>query len=540
MRTEIYYGNNPVFSGLCPTPLVSRKDDFVRYGKRWATVEGLSLEGMLTGCFSFAEMLQRQSQLLSGFSKNFQELRVEEAGQVVYSQDVVFVKGISFPESNYSYMLPFSIELQGYPSGFFSGFYGVLDPQNVFSFSQQGDDIVSISHTVSAKGFNTSSSQTDALQNAINFCESYSGLNGLVAPNFISSGNISNSVLKTISQNVDRLNATCSISETWDYDPILGGEGLLRYVSSFNSGAEEGVVKTDLAGSLVGGHNVDLGTLRTRMAALNFYEMASGHYSQLFNGTLNSKELSVNIEENPLSNAIDFTYSFDDDPRPNPYFDDSFSMNLNEINAEKTASIEVAFKWRGNCRCNNEAGWNELKSYADSFNYFQLASERNEYYNSGTFLKVNPISSGVSQDKNQCQLTVSVEFENLDLALIPPHPLHSFDYSIQVKPALPQYSAKPTICKGHYSIFNLNYNNRATYTINGNSLVQKCESLASGEVVTKCMIEQIASRFVSGQDIVLTSQSFDKNVGEDNRGFSFSYSWTAKVDPIFPSGVLYV
>jgi len=540
MRTEIYYGDIPIFSGLCPTPLLSRKESFVRYGKRWATAESISLEGILTGCPNFGEMLNRQALLLSGFSKNFQELRIEEEGQTIYSQPVTFIKGISFQESNYSYLLPFSIELEAYPSGFFSGFYGVLDPQNVFSFSQQGDDIVSISHDVSAKGFNTSASQTDALQNAINFCQAHSGLQGLVAPNFISSGGVSNSVLKTVSQTVDRLNASCSISETWDYDPVLSGEGLLRYSSSFDSGSEEGVVKASLAGSLIGGHNVELGALRSRMSTLDFYEITSGHYSQLFDGELNTKELSVNIEEDPLENSINFTYSFDDDPRPNPFFKDSFSMNLDELNASKTASIEVDFGWRGNCKCNNEAGWEALQAAANSFNYYQLAAERNEYYNSGTFLKISPISSGVSQNKDSCQLTVSVEFENLDLSLIPPHPLQSFGYSIDVKPAIPQYSARPTICKGHYSIYDLNYLNRATFTINGNSLVKKCESLASGEVVTKCMVEQVASRFVSGQDIVLTSQSFEKNIGDEGRGFSFSYSWTSKINSVFPSGVLYV
>lgn len=540
MRTEIFYGGIPIFSGICPTPLLSRRDEFVSYGSRWGTVEAISLEGLITGCPNFSEMLEKQSVLLSGFSKNYQELTVVEDGETVYSQDLVFVKELNFSESNYGYILPFSIDLIGYPSGFFSGFYGVFDPVNSFSFSEQEGQIVSINHSVSAKGFNTSNSQTDALQNAINFCEMNSGISDIVLPNFISDSNISNSVLKTVSKNVDRLNGACSINESWDYDPVLGGVGLLRYSSSFGSGSENGIVKVDLAGNLAGGHNVSLDNLRNRMSAIDFYEIASGSYSSFFLGELNPKELSINIDESPLNNTINFNYSFDNDPRPNPYFEDSFSLSVDEISAEKIASLTVDFNWRGNCKCNGEAGWNELLDAANNFNYYQLAAEKNQYYHSGTFLKSSPLSSGISLDKNNCKVSVSVDFENLDLGLIPPEPLHSFDYNIQIKPAIPQYSARPTICKGYYSIYDLDFCNRAQFSINGSSTVKPCGDLASGALVTKCMIEQIASKYVSGEDIIITSQSFNRNLGGNGREMSFSYSWSSKIDPIFPSGTLYV
>jgi hypothetical protein len=540
MRTEIFYNDNPVFSGLCPTPLVSREESFVRYGSRWANLETLSLDGLLTGCPNFSEMLARQAVLLEAFSKNYQSFDIQESGQNVFHRDVVFVKEISFPDSKYAYILPFSISLECYPQDFFSGFYGVLEPKNSFDFSQNGDDIVGISHNISAVGFNTSSSSSNALQNAINFCNTHSGLSNIVPPNFISSGGLSNSVLKTVSMNVDRLNSSCSISESWEYDPVLGGTGLLRYNSSFDSGSERGTVQVNLNGTLIGGHNVELPSLRQRFSTLDFYQISNDLYSNFFEGTLNTTELSLSIDEDPFTNSISFSYQFDNDPRPNPYFSDSFSMNLDEINGNKSASLDVTFKYRGNCKCNNLSGWNAIKSYASGFNFYQLAAERNDFYNSGTFLKPSPVSSGISENKEACEIVASVEFEEMDLKLIVPEPLSSFNYTIQVKPAIPQYSAKPTICKGFYSIYDLDFCNRAAFSINGSSVIKPCSNFHSGVAVTKCMIEQIASKVVSGQDVILTSQSFQSGIDPNDRTLSFSYSWTAKIDPVFPSGILYV
>lgn len=540
MRTEIYYDGSPVFSGICPTPIVGRSESFLRYGRRWANVENLSLQGVITGCGDFATMLQRQSGILNGFSNNYKVLSIQEQGQTVYSTDIARIESIDFGTSSYAYQIPFTIDVSCYPSGFFSGVYGVVEPVNSYSFQQENNQVVGINHTVSARGINTSSTQTDALQNAIDFCTSNSGISNIVSPTFISGANISDSVLQTTSVSVNRLEGTCALNESWVYDPLLGGTGILRYSTDFNSGNTEGVTTATLKGSIQGGENVDISNLRSRFSTIDHYSIVSGEYAKFFDGQVNQTPTSIEIEDDPNSKLITFNYSFDDDPRPNPSFDDSFSLNLNEIDDTKTATLDVTFKWRGNCKCNGESGWNQIKSTANSFNYFQLASEKNTYYDSGSVLKQNPISSGISENKNNCELTVSLQYEHLDTDLIPPDPLQDFEYTVSVRPAIPQYSAKPTICSGHYSIYNLNYFNRAEYTLQGTALTKSCGNLQSGVLVTKCMVEQLASQYVTGQDIVITSQSFQKNLEPESRGISFSYSWTAKVDPVFPSGVLYV
>lgn len=540
MSTVIYYDDFPVFSGICPTPIVGRGETFERNGRRWANVETISLEGSLTGCGGLNRMLQLQSGILNGFGRNYQKLSIEDNGQQVFLSDIARVESINFEDSNYAYKVPFTINLKCYPSGFFSGVYGVLDPVNQFSFNEQPDQSVNFTHKVSARGFNTDLSNSNALQNAINFCISNSGIDNAVSPNFISNSNFSNSILQTTSLSIDRFQGTCSLDESWIYDPVLGGNGILRYSTDFNSGNIEGVTSASLKGSLQGGENVSISDLRSRFVTLDIFDLASNEYNNFFTGDLNEVPLQVEISDNANEKTISFTYSFDDDPRPNPSFEDNFSMGLNEINGVKTANLDVKFKWKGNCKCNNGHGWEQIKNAANNFNYFQLASEKNAYYNNGTFLKRSPVGSGISENKNNCELTVSMQYEHLDISLIPPEPLQDFNYTLNVTPALPKYSAKPTICSGHYSIYDLNYHNRAQFTIQGDALIKSCGNLLSGESVTKCMVEQLASKYVSGEDIVIVNQSFQKNLEPEKRGISFSYSWTSKIDPIFPNDVLYV
>lgn len=539
MRTEIFYGGIPVFSGLCPTPLVGRDNSFVSYGSRWASVEQISLEGVITGSQDLSGMINSQKQLLDGFSDNFKSLSISEDGSEIFRLDNVKINTINFPANNYSYLLPFDISLEGYPSGLFSGVFGVLDPIDSFSFSEADDGIVSLEHSISARGINTSPTANNALQNAIDFCASKTGLNSAVTPTFLSVSNISNSVLQTVSQTVDRLSASCAINESWSYDPILGGTGLLRYNTSFDSGAEAGIVTASLQGSLQGGHNVDLSALRTRFGSLDPYDLVSDSFGTFFTGVLNPVELSFNISEDTTNNSINFNYQFDSDPRPNPSISDTVSINADLLNGQKTISTEVTFKWRGNCRCNDEYGWNQLISAAHSFNYLQLVQDRNNYYDPGSLINPNPVASGISEDKNRCELSASFEFKHMRSGLIPPNPLQDFKYNVNIRPSLPQYSAKPTICEGVYSIYDLDTFNRAEFSINGEAIMKPCSDLASGKIVTKCLVENLASKIVYGEDVVITAQSITKS-RPFNDTLSFSYSWTSKVPPIFPSGILAV
>jgi hypothetical protein len=156
MNTKIYYNNQDVFSGICPTPLASKKVEMIRFGERWGQVDNITLQGQITGCDSMAAKVVRQNQLISGFRYSFQTLEIKDDALSVISYPLIELQGINIGESNQKFIIPFTISLRCYPSGYFSGDFGILNPVNRFEFNESEDGIISLNHTVSAKGFNTS------------------------------------------------------------------------------------------------------------------------------------------------------------------------------------------------------------------------------------------------------------------------------------------------------------------------------------------------------------------------------------------------
>ena len=71
----------------------------------------------------------------------------------------------SFDPSNIG-AASYSIELDCYQSSDFNGTFGVMDPVNQWSFNEGDDSLITINHTISARGFKTSNS---AITNAKNF-----------------------------------------------------------------------------------------------------------------------------------------------------------------------------------------------------------------------------------------------------------------------------------------------------------------------------------------------------------------------------------
>jgi hypothetical protein len=219
---KLYYDNVAVFDAVpCPEPLVSRSDAVIYTAKKIGQTTSFTLEGNITGTNEndlFGSLIQNQNNLLSGFRKDFKNFKIVEDGEVLYD-NLVKVDSISFGESKYSLIVPFTISLTAYEDKFFSGVYsGVLDPVNSISYDSTEDGNITISRTVSARGLNTSNSNSNAFANAVNYVQQLTGLNNVTLPAFINeSGDINNLILTSQSESVNRLAATYSVSETYSY-----------------------------------------------------------------------------------------------------------------------------------------------------------------------------------------------------------------------------------------------------------------------------------------------------------------------------------
>lgn len=525
--TSIKYNNIDPFSGLAPVPFVAREESVVFYKNRFCLIDKLTLEGQITGqCQSFQIMVDKKNELISRFSKSFQPFLIEEEGETIYSAPVTKVLSVNFGDSNMMQLIPFNIELECYLEDLHSGFYGIIDPSNEFSFQDEDDKTVSFVHTCSAKGIRTQ--YAEPLENAKDYVHSISGWSSQVAPLFISGVN-SSLILKTVQESIDRFSATYSLTETYKYDGESGAAGILRYSSELVSG-ENGLVEVSIAGSIEGGKNTSVSDLRARYSGINFYNLANTAYGEVFSGSLNTVPNQFDFTENPFTKNVQFTVVYDNDSFPNPFLIDTVTIQKNK-RGRNSISIDGQVRWRGNCLCNNEYGIQQIKNFIDNYDFYGHALRKWQQYGLTTSLNPTPSSKSLSQNKNACEYGITLEFEEIAGEI--PDGLDFFDYTLSVRPAIPMYSSTPVICEGQYSIKRLKYDRRARFSIDGQAKISECENYDIGLQIIKNEINRLAAIYVIGVNKLIENLVITEGTSDSRRLIAFSASWTSEAPRTF-------
>lgn len=518
----VNYNNQDLFSGISPIPLFSLEESPTFFQNRWCLTDKIIFEGQITGiCGGFSGIKTKQQELVSRLSKSMQNLEISQDSEVVYSAPVAKIVNINFDESTWAGVLPYSIELECYISGLHSGFYGVNDPVNEFSFKQNEDGTVDFTHTCEAVGYTTEVGEP--LQNAKNYVSSISGWNSQVFPLFVGAPT-TGILLKSIEEKVNRFAGSYSLVESYRYDPNNPIKGILRYAVSLDSGIE-GIVSASIDGNIEGGKNTSLSDLRAIYSGTSFYDRANELYSGVYSGVLNQNPTSFTFDENSFAKNIDFSVSYDNSSHPNPYYIDSTQINKVK-NGASSLSLDLVFKWRGNCLCQNESGWLQLNNAANNFDLYSFALSKWNQYGKTTSLNPAPISKSKGEDKLNCELSIGAEFE--EVLSVPPSGLDSFDYTLSVNPAVPAYSSTTVICEGQYSITDLRYDKRATFTIQGSSRINSCTDQTLGEQLIKNEINRLAAIYVIGSRKILENGSFTQGEGQNQKNINFSYTWSSE------------
>ena len=340
MTKILYNGVNP-FSGLSPTPFVGRQIEMVRYGDRWGEIENFTLRGQITGkCPSFTGILHQQQTLLSGFSKDFKTLTIQDGPTTVFSRDCVKVVSVSFDSSNYAFTVPYTLTLQAYPSGHFSGQYGVLEPKNSFDFEEKDDRSLLVTHSISAKGFNTSSSSLNAVENARSWVSSQSGLGSMIAPSFVSLSGRSLCLL-SVAENINRLAGTYSIRETYTTDLTQSGQGVLRFVVDYSDGINDPFSTVTVRGDIQGCPNGSINDVRARFSGFSPYAEALKVYRRITSlEDLRSGFSARGVSEDPARMKLGFNYVFDNSLLPRTHFDYKVNFSYDIDSDVISASID--------------------------------------------------------------------------------------------------------------------------------------------------------------------------------------------------------
>ena len=114
---------------------------------------------------------RERDEILAAFSKDFQTLTVTENSVDILEFKNCIIRGVNFTDGNQG-KIDYSISLECYLESEFNGTFGVIDPENTFSYEEQENGIVSVNHSISARGLQTGSSTASPnqpLNNAINF-----------------------------------------------------------------------------------------------------------------------------------------------------------------------------------------------------------------------------------------------------------------------------------------------------------------------------------------------------------------------------------
>jgi hypothetical protein len=338
VNTIIKYNNKSI---PFPTPLVTLERENLYYNQYWGNSDKIVLNGQISGtnnCSPFASITSAQTGLLGIFNQNFGTFEIYEEAEKIYENSGIIVRSINFNESNYAGLIDYTIELNSIkPSG------NITDPTNEYNFTENENKTVSLSHNVSAKGINTSlnPSKSNAIDNAISFVRSNTGLANIPTTQFIS-GASNKFYLQNFSESIDRLNNVYSVQETYLSNLLNTGlSGSLTYTSDITSGADTNIVQINLRGQYKGPKNGNINNLRN---SLNVTGLLSGIYS----GYYNPIPIQYSITENTGENSINFDYSFDNLNLPNPYFKYDTNISRDEIQQVYNIQVKGDILARGN------------------------------------------------------------------------------------------------------------------------------------------------------------------------------------------------
>ena len=530
--SEIYYNETNPFSGL-PAPLVSKAVQMISFGGRWGQQNSFTLRGQITGnCEGSGFFIQKKNQIISGFAEDFKTLQFYESGLPFTGYSHVKLDSISFDAHNYGAgILGYQVELSCYPSGYFSGAHGVLEPNETFSFQEGEDGTLSVSHVVSAKGFCTTGGVSNALENAKNWVQARTGWSSQVLPAY-ASGVTGGLCLQSLRESYDRLNGTYSVSENYIGDRYFGvANGFLRYSTAVASG-EDGTSSVSLDGSV---RNCKYGTisgLRAKYAAFDAFSAAVQQYKEVTNQTdLNPTPVSKSVSEARNGSLISFSYSWNNDSRGpvvveyQTNFDYSFEEDL--VSADVSATVFSKDPY-------SSGKWSEVLAVADSILLYPIAAA--EYssfvaqvapHMAATPLSPYKTSESRSEDEYNCRVQLSESYNN---AARPPVGFETLSSSIRVAPAIHKYSASPILDgTGSYYLFDLGYKNRASVDIQ----VVGIGSYDNSDSITgalKYKVESLRADYFQGTEMLLESQSIITGNNSFGKQSSISAQFSADQD----------
>lgn len=339
-------------------PIVSLGKSFIESaGTPDAGVDSITLEGVFDKCETGT---QPATFLNNTFNEDFKTLIVDGT-----TWDCARVTSMSYGgDSEFSY-IPYTVELEAYSSlSSFTQANKVVDASNTFSYQQGKDGITELTHSVSAKGIKTTSTD-DPFNNARDFCESLKDhgagraagagggnvggqtpVGGEGAPQpFFSNIGTTNTILYNTSESFDRIAGTYSIECQYR----IGNPA--SYTTSISTELKKKT--TQVQGDIFAAGGVD--------EALDLYKSIANGYPN---------KTDENITQDALWGGVSFSFSVPSNNEPRVLID--LQGDVSEGNDSSLVSVRVTV---GGKVTAGDVDFAELKAAVDGASAFAYADK---------------------------------------------------------------------------------------------------------------------------------------------------------------------
>ena len=512
------FGQNSSF----PIPFVSLSNDYVQAGERWTILQAITLQGEIIGC-SKSDLVARQNEILDAFSQDFKTIEISGLDDI----ELARVVSVNFQGSDYLSAVSYTIELEAYSYDTFVNSYYVVEPVDSISIVENNDKTIDITHTISAKGVNSSS--YNALTNAKNFVigklDDQKSQGTWPVPNLISSKDPNfKRMLVSVSEDIDRIQGRYSITKQYKSDlDYEDGSVILRYTKETSEQERQFKIFT-INGSVEGG-------LQDQDAeGIDAFEKLRNKLKS-FKKSLNTEfvhELidSASISEDITAGRINFTFAFSSNPLE---VIDDYDISVSENSDTALVSVSV----RGTMSAKGPVGsvggtdcrYNLVNSTFDENKYYDLAvkfykdylSRRSITVPANVILNSSHLSKTITRNEFEGSITYDFFFDDRIS-----HGYRNFDYTMDFTPSLIGIAVDAIVDGGH-AFYDLGYRKRAEFKINGSTVGDgdDLSNFAERKYRDFCGGTEALKKFT---DEIITEDSMTEDL-ENNSTFNYGWSF---------------
>tara|TARA_Y100000114_G_scaffold64962_1_gene59520 strand:+ start:1806 stop:3380 length:1575 start_codon:yes stop_codon:yes gene_type:complete len=459
---DISYGD---YSFPTPLPFVGQDEQpvFVS-GKVDHSLLSINLIGQLTGCDLPALKSQKEEMVLA-LSSGFQELTIGNTG-FNFAKPI----NIDFQDSDLTRILPYNVSFEVFHEKDFSQFYGISSPVDTWQYQEDtNSNTVSVTHNVSAVGEKTS--DADSLTAARDFVNSR--LNGFDNMSLFFTGDTS--ILVSKAENLNRLNSSYSVTETYILSESLAGfdkeESIVRpkcnisYDSSSTLSLRvDGTIKGGISGT------AETGFFTPEQAAefaKNSLKNTKIDFEESLYGDIFREPQTYNYDIDTGSNLISFSFSFNDptDFRTGDTLHDftcllEASKDTNNVNARVQGKVfyNTTNDIFSTDSPENELRYKKVQEHFSGINHYSIAQNYfNKFCDFDLNYNKNPLYTtvenfNISTSPHNAEISYNYQFSNkVDLFS---GILKNAQVTVQTQHPISVYGIQPTV-DGSFSVQDL-------------------------------------------------------------------------------------